>query len=70
MEPNVRSATAAGLRRAEQAGFTSAPRGGSAARRLFRKVYEADPLGCPRCGSPLRRLAAVTEPAADLCENG
>ena len=30
--------------------------------RLIAKVYEADPLTCRRCGSPMRILAVITEP--------
>jgi hypothetical protein len=30
--------------------------------RLIAKVYEADPLVCHRCGSPMRILAVITEP--------
>jgi hypothetical protein len=30
--------------------------------RLIAKVYEADPLVCPRCGSPMRIMAVITEP--------
>ena len=26
------------------------------------QVYEVDPLKCPRCGSPMRILAVITEP--------
>jgi len=34
----------------------------SAWARLIAKVYEADPLVCRRCGSPMRILAVITEP--------
>jgi hypothetical protein len=34
----------------------------SAWARLIAKVYEADPLICHRCGSPVRILAVITEP--------
>ena len=30
--------------------------------RLIAKVYEADPLICRHCGSPMRIVAVVTEP--------
>jgi hypothetical protein len=30
--------------------------------RLMTKVYEADPLGCGRCGPPMRVVAVITEP--------
>ena len=30
--------------------------------RLIAQVYEADPLTCSRCGSPMRILAVITEP--------
>lgn len=26
------------------------------------KVYEAGPLTCPRCGKPMKVLAAITDP--------
>jgi len=34
----------------------------SAWARLIAKVYEADPLLCRRCGSPMRIVAVITEP--------
>ena len=34
----------------------------SAWARLIAKVYEADPLICRRCGSPMRIMAVITEP--------
>jgi hypothetical protein len=30
--------------------------------RLSTEVYEADPLGCGRCGPPMRVVAVITEP--------
>ena len=30
---------------------------------LLRRIFEVDPLACPRCGSAMRMLALVTEPA-------
>ena len=30
--------------------------------RLIAKVYEADPLICRHCGSPMRIMAVITEP--------
>ena len=30
--------------------------------RLLKKVYEVDPLRCPRCGSQMRVLAVITDP--------
>jgi hypothetical protein len=30
--------------------------------KLIAQVYEVDPLECPRCGSPMRILAVITEP--------
>ena len=30
--------------------------------RLIAKVYEADPLICRHCGSPMRIVAVITEP--------
>jgi hypothetical protein len=30
--------------------------------RLIAKVYEADPMACPRCASPMRILAVITDP--------
>jgi hypothetical protein len=29
---------------------------------LIRRVYEVDPLVCPRCGSELRVIGFITEP--------
>ena len=29
---------------------------------LIRRVYEVDPLVCPRCGSEMRVIAFITEP--------
>ena len=31
--------------------------------RLIRKVYEVDPLECPRCKGPMRVIALIEEPA-------
>jgi hypothetical protein len=31
--------------------------------RLIAQVYEVDPLTCSRCGSPMRILAVITDPA-------
>ncbi len=30
--------------------------------RLIRKVYEADPLECPKCHSPMRIIALIDDP--------
>ena len=30
--------------------------------RLIRKVYEVDPLRCPRCGGTLRVIAVIDQP--------
>ena len=30
--------------------------------RLIRKIYEADPLVCPRCGEPLKVIAVIIDP--------
>ena len=30
---------------------------------LIRRVYEVDPLVCPRCGSEMRVVSVITEPA-------
>jgi hypothetical protein len=30
---------------------------------LIRRIYEADPLVCPRCGATMRIVAFITEPA-------
>jgi hypothetical protein len=35
----------------------------SAWARLIAKVYEIDPLLCPRCGSEMRPIAVITDPA-------
>jgi hypothetical protein len=31
--------------------------------RLIKKVYEADPLPCPRCHNPMKVIAFITDPA-------
>ena len=36
---------------------------GSTWARLIAQVYEVDPLTCSRCGSPMRILAVITDPA-------
>ena len=40
----------------------SSPESRAAWARLSTKVYEADPLVCGRCGSPMRVVAVITEP--------
>ena len=35
----------------------------SAWAKLIAKVYETDPLVCPRCGSEMRPIAVITDPA-------
>ena len=35
----------------------------SAWAKLIAKVYETDPLVCPRCGSEMRLIAIITDPA-------
>ena len=30
---------------------------------LLRRIYEVDPLACPRCAAPLRIVAVLTDPA-------
>ena len=30
--------------------------------RLIRKVYEADPLQCPKCKAPMRVIALIDDP--------
>ena len=30
--------------------------------RLIRKVYEADPLVCPKCNAPMRVIALIDDP--------
>jgi len=30
--------------------------------RLIRKVYEADPLECPKCKGPMRVIALIEDP--------
>ena len=34
--------------------------------RLIKKVYEADPLICPRCHKPMKIIAVITDPAQVL----
>jgi hypothetical protein len=35
----------------------------SAWAKLIAKVYEIDPLVCPRCGSEMKLIAVITDPA-------
>ena len=35
----------------------------SAWAKLITKVYEIDPLVCPRCGSEMKLIAVITDPA-------
>ena len=30
---------------------------------LLRRLFEVDPLACPRCGTEMRIVACITEPA-------
>ncbi len=39
-----------------------AARARSAWARLIRKVYEADPLECPKCHGPMRIIALINDP--------
>jgi hypothetical protein len=34
--------------------------------RLIKKVYEADPLSCPRCHKPMKVIAVITDSAQVL----
>jgi len=34
--------------------------------RLIKKIYEADPLCCPRCHKPMKIIAVITDPAQVL----
>jgi hypothetical protein len=34
--------------------------------RLIKKVYDSDPLSCPRCHKPMRVVAVITDPAQVL----
>ncbi len=34
--------------------------------RLIKKIYEADPLRCPRCHKPMKIIAVITDPAQVL----
>ena len=34
--------------------------------RLIKKVYEANPLTCPRCHNPMKVIAVITDPAQVL----
>jgi len=31
---------------------------------LLRRIYEVDPLACPRCAALMRIVAVITDPAA------
>ena len=33
----------------------------------LRRIYEVDPLACPRCAAPMRIVAAITDPAVITC---
>jgi hypothetical protein len=35
--------------------------------RLLRKVYDADPLECPRCKGPMRMIALIEDPGVIRC---
>ena len=35
--------------------------------RLMRKVYEADPLQCPKCKGPMRVIALIDDPHVVRC---
>ncbi len=43
-------------------GSVSAKQRRAAWARLIKKVYDADPLTCSRCGKPMKVLAVITEP--------
>ncbi len=48
---------------AETALSEFATRGKATWARLIRKVYEADPLVCPKCQGPMRVIALIDDPA-------
>jgi hypothetical protein len=48
---------------AEAAVSEFATRAKAAWARLIRKVYEADPLVCPKCKGPMRVIALIDDPA-------
>ena len=35
----------------------------AAVRLCLRRIYEVDPLACPRCAAPMRIVAVITDPA-------
>ena len=43
-------------------GCVSAQQSRGAWARLIKKLYEVDPLTCPRCAQPMRVLAVITDP--------
>jgi hypothetical protein len=43
-------------------GHVSAQQSGAAWARLLKKLYEVDPLTCPRCAQPVRVLAVIPDP--------
>ena len=46
----------------EEPGSDFAARAKAAWARLIRKVYEADPLECPKCKGPMRVIALINDP--------
>ena len=50
------------MRRCEAPATELAARAKAAWARLIRKVYEADPLECPRCKGPMRVIALIEDP--------
>jgi hypothetical protein len=48
---------------AAEDGQVVASRARSAWARLIHKVYEVDPLECPRCGAPMQVIALIEDAA-------
>ena len=75
---------ARGLRRKEAAAATAEPLAGSSSGEapeaparscasqtwamLIQRVYEIDPLACPECGGPMKVVAFIEPPQADVIE--
>ena len=36
---------------------------------LLRRVYEVDPLVCPRCAAPMRVISFITQPASSAASS-
>lgn len=63
MDTTVAPASGASIEWISGIGFVEyASRAKAAWARLIRKVYEADPLVCPKCRGPMRVIALIEDP--------